>query len=278
MNVSGSTRVTGIFGYPVKHTLSPAMHNAAFQALRLNFVYLPFEVKPENLRSCVNAIRSFGFAGVNITIPYKEKVIACMDELDPLAKTIGSVNTIVNHNGKLTGYNTDGSGFLKDLKKHGVNVRNKKVILLGAGGAGRAVASVLSRSGISRIYITDSNEMQAEKLRKIIPKSEYIKIEKWKDKISCSDILINATPVGMHPGGQAPANAEDLKKDLFVYDLVYNRRTELLREAEKAGAKFCGGLGMLLSQGMLAFELWTGKKAPLNVMKKALLKTINKSI
>lgn len=275
MNISGLTKIAGIFGFPVRHTLSPAMHNAALQALKLDFAYLPFEVDPASLGAAVEGIRAMNLRGVNVTIPHKETVMKFLDAIDPLAKKIGSVNTIVNNNGKLTGYNTDGIGFLRDIENNGFNPKGKTAVLLGAGGAGRAVAAVLSWAKLKKLYITDMDEAKAKALARRITNAEFVKFSGWKYKANSVDLLINATPAGMHKG-PAPIKSGELKKNIFVYDLVYNRRTELLAEAKKAGAKCCSGLGMLINQGAAAFELWTGKKAPILIMRKALLKQLRK--
>lgn len=275
-NINGSTKITGIFGYPIKHTLSPAMHNAAFKNLGLNYIYVPFEIKPENLKTAVKSILSLNIKGVNVTFPYKQKVMKFLDEIDPLAASIGSVNTIVNCDGKLKGYNTDGTGFLKDIKNYGFNPAGKTAVLVGAGGAGRAVACILAANGIKKIYITDRTKKTAAELSKNISNAEYIPLENWKSKLNETNILINTTPVGMHDGDKAYISSSEINKNLFIYDVIYNRKTELLIEAQKAKAKAYNGLGMLLYQGATAFELWTNTNAPIEIMRKTLLKEIKK--
>ncbi|MCB4792734.1 MAG: shikimate dehydrogenase [Elusimicrobia bacterium] len=273
---TSQTRLTGIFGYPIKHTLSPLMHNTAFKYLNLDFFYLPFEIKPEELKEAIHAIRVLNIAGVNLTIPHKENALKFLDKIDFLAKKIGSVNTLVNKNGILTGYNTDGLGFLKDLINHEINPRNKTAILVGAGGAGRAIASVLSHAGAKIIYITDKDEARAKKLVRSVKNSRFEPFIKWQKRIKETSLLVNATPLGMHDNDPSPVNIENLNKKTFVYDVIYNRKTKLLEFAKKVKARHCSGIGMLLNQGALAFELWTGKKAPVKVMEKALLKALNK--
>lgn len=269
--INGATRVTGIFGFPVTHSLSPAMHNAAFHQLNLDFAYVPFEVSPESIAAAVASVRTLSLTGVNVTIPHKEKVIPYLDRIDAFARAVGSVNTIVNKNGKLTGYNTDAPGFLKDLKSHGFNPQGKTVILLGAGGAGKAVAAALSKAKARRVYIANNIEKQSSVLAARTPRAVYLPLAVWKHKIAEADLIVNTTPVGMHAGDTPLATAADLKRPLFVYDVIYNRETELIKAAKKAGCRCADGLGMLLHQGALAFELWTGKTAPVEVMKKALL-------
>lgn len=268
--INGETRITGLFGFPVKHSLSPAMHNAAFHHLGLNYVYVPFEVTPENIPAAVASLRSLSLSGVNVTVPHKETVIPHLDRIDPFARAVGSVNTIVNKNGKLTGYNTDAPGFVKDLKSHGFNPEGKTVILLGAGGAGKAVAAALSKAKARRIYIANNIEKQSSVLAHRTPRAVYLPLAVWKHKLAEADLLVNTTPVGMHAGDAPLATAAELKRSLFVYDVIYNRETELIKAAKKAGCRCADGLGMLLHQGALAFELWTGKPAPVEVMRKAL--------
>lgn len=273
MKISGRTTITGIFGFPVRHTFSPAMHNAAFGKLGLDYVYVPLEVTPPSLGKAVESLRALSLRGVNVTIPHKQNVMRYLDKIDPLAKKIGSVNTIVNDNGVLKGYNTDGTGFLRDLRSKGFNPKGKTVILLGAGGAGRAVAAVLSWAKAKKIYITDLDEKKARALAGSIGNAEYLPFHSWKGNAGKAALIVNATPAGMHKG-EPPIRSGGIKRSTFIYDLVYNRGTELLNEARKAGARSCGGLGMLLNQGAVAFELWTGKKAPLEVMRAALIKAL----
>lgn len=272
MKINGRTSITGIFGRPVTHTLSPAMHNAAFEKLQLNFVYIPFEI--DDLGRAVSSIIPLGIKGVNITVPYKERVIKYLDKIDPLAQKTGSVNTIVNDKGILKGYTTDGKGFLEDLRQHGFNHGGKTAFILGAGGAGRAIAAALSWSGTKKIYVCDIESKKAINLSGQIPGSESVKFKEMPEKLEGSDIFINATPIGMKPGDHTVIGKNLLRKDLFVYDVIYNRKTELLRAAEKAGLSSCGGEGMLLFQGALSFELWTGIKAPVETMKQALAEAL----
>lgn len=198
-----------------------------------------------------------------------------LDSVDPLARRIGSVNTIVNNNGALKGYNTDATGFIKDLKNNGFNPSNKTVMLVGAGGAGRAVAAALDWAGTKKIFITDMLQSRAKSLASDVKHAEFIGFNAWKSKLRAAGLLVNATPSGMRPGKPLAA-AKELTKGLFVYDLVYNRRTELLEEAARARLRRASGRGMLLLQGAASFELWTGKKAPLEIMRKALIKNLGR--
>jgi shikimate dehydrogenase len=270
LKISGKSKITGIFGSPVRHTLSPAMHNAAFQHLGLDIVYVPFEVSPESLKKAVDGIRGLGLLGVNVTIPHKENVMRFLDRIDPLARAMGSVNTIVNSGGMLTGHNTDARGFLKDLASNNVKIKGETIIVIGAGGAGRAVSSALSFFGAGKMMITDKDERKARALSGNIKNAEFVPFADFTARISEAKIMVNATPIGMHKGDPSPVEAMFLHKNLFVYDVVYNRKTRLLADAQKKGIRHSDGLGMLLHQGALAFELWTKRKAPVEVMRKAL--------
>lgn len=272
--INGSTQIVGIFGYPIEHSVSPIIQNAAFVAANLNYVYLPFSVKPEHLFRAVSAIRALNLVGVNVTIPHKEAVAEFLDELHSSAKTIGAVNTIHYRNGKLIGYNTDGKGFITSLMKDGkFNPLGKKAVLLGAGGVARALAAMLAQSGIIHLTITNRTKKKAEILANRLKKFFSIPISVvglnsaelfWA--IKDADILLNATSVGMKPKEKTIINSRALHRQLFIYDVIY-KQTPLLELGKKVGAKTLNGLGMLIYQGAESFEIWTGKKAPLEVMR-----------
>jgi shikimate dehydrogenase len=277
MKVSGNTQLFGIMGNPVEHSLSPAMHNAAFEALGIPAVYVPFSVKKEDLGKATMALRALNISGVNVTIPHKGAVIEFLDELDTSAKQIGAVNTIVQKNGKLHGYNTDGSGFMLSLRKDGhFDPAGKKAVILGAGGAAAAVAMSLAGAGIRRLVIANRNKSRAEVLAKRVQKhSDRETLPVALDEaralywlIRESDLLVNATAVGLVANERPNINPNSLHPKLFVYDLVY-RETALLKGAKRRGLKTLDGLGMLVSQGARSFELFTGKRAPFRVMKTA---------
>ena len=275
--ISAKTKICGIFGYPVGHSLSPLMHNAAFRKLGLDYTYLAFNVAPEDLAVAVKSIRALNLAGINVTIPHKETVIPFLDELSQEAKDIGAVNTIVPVNCQLIGDNTDGRGFIKSLvEENKIEPRNKKVVLLGAGGAGRSISVSLVRNGIKNLWLHD---LMTDKLGKLTSdlkllaktgKIEKISSRQLPEAVAAADILINATPVGMREKDPSVIDPAFLHKNLFVYDIVYNRPTALLKEAKRRGIKSANGLGMLVCQGAISFELWTGKKAPVGIMKQAL--------
>jgi shikimate dehydrogenase len=273
MRISGKTKITGLFGYPVIHTLSPAMHNAAFDALGLDYCYVAFSVHPDFLKEAVGAIRALNLKGVNVTIPHKEKVIDFLDEIDREASIIGAVNTIVNSEGVLKGYNTDGRGFMQSLFECGISTEGKEVLIIGAGGASRAISYYLCKEA-KKVYLYDIEKNKADKLVKdfddifgnISTVNNISKIDKF-------NILINATPLGLKEEDMLPLDTTMLRQDQIVYDLIY-KNTPLLKEAAKKGCLILNGLGMLLWQGVFAFELWTGITPPVDIMRDALYKNV----
>lgn len=271
--INGKTKIVGIFGWPVEHTLSPAMHNAAFDRLKMNYVYVPFPVESGRLGEAVNAIRALGLAGVNVTVPHKEKVMKFLDGLDGYARKIGAVNTIINKGGRLIGFNTDAYGFKKTLIEKKVVVKKKVVLILGAGGAAKAAGICIAEKNPEKIYIYDIDKKKSKALA-VALNGTAVEKTSLTDILKNTDVLINATPAGMRPGDKPPVEISICKKTMFVYDLIYNRETELIKEAKAKGLKFSDGLDMLLYQGIRAFELWTRKKAPVEVMKHAILNEI----
>ncbi|ABO49553.1 shikimate dehydrogenase [Desulforamulus reducens MI-1] len=285
--INGKTQVCGLFGFPVEHSFSPAMHNAAFQQLDLNWTYVPFRVHPDNLKQAVTGIFSLNMAGVNVTVPHKQRVMPFLDELEPAARIIGAVNTIVNNNGKLVGYNTDGKGFVRALTEEArFNPLGKSAILIGAGGAARAVAVQLALSGLRTIYITNRNQEKAEELARDILESTDTSASMipWGNNLLGKrmvevDLVVQATPLGMSPEvDQVPEFPfQMLTPQHLVCDLIYNpEQTCFLRRAKSRGSKTMNGLAMLLYQGVLAFELWTGFTAPVDVMRNVLHKQVAK--
>lgn len=278
MNISGKTKIVGIFGYPVEHSLSPRMHNAAFKYLNLDFCYVSFPVRPEMLESAIRGIRALNIAGVNITIPHKETVIAFLDTLSDEARFIGSVNTIKNLDGELIGFNTDGKGFMKSLAESDIEIAGKRVLIIGAGGAARAIGYYICKEA-AELYIYNRNIGRAETLKThLYPFKENVAVVKEyginnSGSFSDFDIIINTTPLGLKPDDPLPLNASMLKNHQIVCDLIY-KETPLLQRASVIGCKTINGLGMLLWQGVLAFEKWTGIQPPVEIMKKALLNQI----
>ena len=284
--ISGKTTICGVIGDPVEHTMSPAMHNAAYRTLGLDFVYLPFHVKPRDLPHAISGMKALNIRGLNVTIPHKTSVIPLIDKVDELAAKIGAVNTIANDKGKLIGYNTDAQGFMEALNQHDVDPADKKVLLLGAGGAARAIAFILAETQAEIIILNRKQEIDwAYDIVKNI-KAHYsvnLKVDELTDanlksSIADADILVNATSVGMSPNDEkSPVPAELLCSNLTVFDAVYNPLpTRLLKEAKGAGANTVDGLEMLVWQGALAFEKWTGVHPPVDVMRQAAIEVLQK--
>jgi len=279
MVISGKTRVCGVIGDPIEHTLRPIMHNAAFEALKLDYVFLAFKVKPAEVGNAISGMRALTIHGLNVTMPHKSTVINYLDEIDQASKTIGSVNTILNKAGRLFGFNTDGIGALKALRENGVEPRGKKVLLLGAGGAARAIAYTLAQEA-DELVILNRTAKPATELTNLLKKAFNKKVianaltpGTIKDNLVDSDVLINATSVGMKPNAnQTPVAPEWLKADLAVMDIVYSPvETKLAKDAKAVGAKVVSGVEMLIYQGAASFEIWTSGKAPVEVMRKAAL-------
>jgi shikimate dehydrogenase len=276
--VTGHTRIVGIFGDPIAHTRSPAMQNAAFRALKLPHVYVPFLVHPPDLAKAVQAIRAYNLIGVNVTVPHKERIVRYLDSLSAEAELCGAVNTVVNHDGVLFGDNTDGRGFLVSLQERGFSPHRREVVLIGAGGSTRALLVSLIRSGSERITIANRTVVKAQALvRKYrtlgktqleaVPLSALQEVSLLK-KVS---LVINCTSVGLH-GEPFPSVAFDATpRHCLFYDLLYRPDlTSLLRQARIARRSVVDGRRMLLHQGALAFSLWTRSPAPLEAMTRAL--------
>ena len=287
LRISGKTRCCGVIGDPIEHSMSPAMHNAAFQKLGLDYVYLPFRVRREELDKAVKGVRALNIRGLNVTIPHKVAVIQFLDELDSLAEKIGAVNTIVNDNGVLRGYNTDATGFLRALVERGINPKGENVVILGAGGASRAISFILAEKGanltiLNRLLELDWAKELSGRISQIF-KREVSALELNRENLVAAlekaDILINATSIGMSPNvDETLVTSKLIRPALVVFDIVYNPiKTRLLREAEEAAVETIGGLEMLLWQGALAFEKWTGVKAPLEVMRAEVIKGLTRS-
>ncbi|MCL6447169.1 MAG: shikimate dehydrogenase [Armatimonadetes bacterium] len=279
--ISGTTKVCGLIGNPVEHSFSPAMQNAAFSSLGLDYIYVPFLVAPADLGQALAAVRALNLVGVNVTVPHKEKVLPFLDELAPEAEIAGAVNTIVRQGGRLSGHNTDGAGFLRALAADaGFAPEGKNVLVLGAGGAARAVSAALARAGAREIRIAGRTAQKAAALAReinervhgrarAIPWGEEDLLEVLPDV----QLVVQATPVGMHPRPEdcPPFPFQGLRSGHLVCDLIYHPPlTKFLARAKAAGARIMNGLGMLLYQGVLAFELWTGVSAPVEVMRRAL--------
>ncbi len=282
--ITARTKVLCIIGYPIEHSMSPIMHNAAIQDLNLNYIYLAFSIYPNNLELAVEAFRAFNIKGINVTIPFKQKIMEYLDDIDTITQKIGAINTIKNDKGYLTGRNTDAEGGKKAILNAGYTILGKNILLLGAGGAARALSYILAND-VNKIVIANRTEKRAEKLTNELKKSFGINAEPKKfnnyvlrEEAKTADILINTTPVGMYPNvDKSPIPAEFLHKDLIVFDVVYNPlETKLIKEATKKGCKTLGGLDMLVNQGASAFEWWTNKKPNVNLMKKIIIEFLSK--
>ncbi|MFA5255503.1 MAG: shikimate dehydrogenase [Candidatus Omnitrophota bacterium] len=274
----------GLIGHPVAHSLSPAMQNAAFDALKIDAEYKLFDVEPSGLEDFLKNMAKNGIAGANVTIPHKIKAkdfIKTNGLLNEHAERLGAVNTIKVVGDKLTGFNTDGPGFyrslVEDLK---FEPEGKSIFVLGAGGAAHAIVMYLG-NGPKEIFVTDIDDCMVAELKKRFEKHydhrrfKAVPGNKFKESLDASDLLIQATPIGMRDGDPSPVDPDLLHPGLRVYDLVYNRpATKLVEMANKKKLHATTGLGMLLFQGAIAFELWTVKKAPVEVMKKALKETL----
>ena len=282
--ISGKTNLCGVIGDPIEHTMSPVMHNAAFRERGIDYLYAPFRVKREELGKAIEGMRALNVKGLNVTIPHKVDVIPFLDELDPMAEKIGAVNTIVNENGVLKGYNTDATGFLQALVEKGIEPEGKNVLILGAGGASRAISLILAGRDarltiLNRLLELDWAVELADRISKIFArevKALELNRENLAEPLAKADILVNATSVGMSPNiDQTPVDSDLLRPGLIVFDIVYNPiKTRLLREAEAAGAETISGVEMLVWQGALAFEKWTGLKAPVELMRKETIRLL----
>lgn len=285
MTISGKTRVCGVIGDPIEHSLSPIMHNAAFQALDLDYAYLAFKVKPACVADAVNGMRALNIRGLNVTMPHKKAVMASLDRIDLSAQIIDSVNTILNKENLLFGFNTDGVGAVRALKENGVALKGRKVLLLGAGGAARAIAYSLAKEA-DELAVLNRTVKDAQALARLVEKATNKRIvaaslepEDIDANLQDSDILINATSVGMKPRpDETPVPIELLRSNLAVMDIVYNPlETKLAKDAKALGAKVVSGVEMLIYQGAASFEIWTGKSAPVEVMRKAALTHLEKA-
>lgn len=286
--VSGKTRICGLIGDPVEHSMSPAMQNAAFRELALDYIYVPFRVKSAELGQAIAGMRALNIRGLNVTVPHKVAVVQFLDKLDPLAEKIGAVNTIVNDDGVLTGYNTDATGFLQALLAREIEPKGKRAVILGAGGASKAISFILADKGTRLTILNRQLELDwAKELARRISQTfaqEVKALELSRKNLAVvlkkADILVNATSVGMIPlVNETPVPGDLLRPDLIVYDIVYNpMKTRLLRESEAAGASTIGGVDMLVWQGALAFEKWTGVKAPVDLMKREVVKLLGRGI
>jgi shikimate dehydrogenase len=271
--INAATCLCAVLGSPIRHSASPAMHNAAFASLGLNWRYLAFEVDPKNLRVAIEGARAMNFAGLNLTVPHKLLAVDMVDELDASAKTWGAVNTIKFDNGRAIGFNTDADGLANSLRQDlAVELRGAKVLLLGAGGAGRSAALKLAAENVAELFLVNRTVSKAEEIAGEIKKQfPSVKVAVGYPKTEI-DLLLNATSLGLKPEDGSPLDEKQfsLKQARAVYDMIYKpAETTLLKNAKAAGLKTANGIGMLVGQGAKAFEIWTGQPAPVAVMRRA---------
>jgi shikimate dehydrogenase len=284
MAISGKTQVCGVIGDPITHTLSPAMQNAAFKHLKLDFVFLAFRVKTADLENAMRGMRGLGIRGLNVTMPHKTAIIRYLANLDANVKFLGSANTILNDDGKLLGFNTDGTGAEYALRENGVNPEGKNVLLLGAGGAAKAIAYSLAQDAEALCILNRVPEkaaVLADALNHVLGKEVVggaLSPSAVQKNLQDADILVNATSVGMRPHvGQSLVAPQWLRPDLAVMDIVYNPvETKLAKDAKAAGAHVISGVEMLLYQGVASFQIWTGHAAPIEVMRTAALNQLRR--
>lgn len=268
LSPSGTTRVAGVIGNPVRHSLSPVLHNAAFAALGLDWVYLAFEPPPDGGAAAVDAMRALELGGLSVTMPFKEQVVAAVDELSPAAGALGAVNCIRWDGDRLVGENTDGAGFVASLAADaGFDPAGRRCVVVGAGGAGRAVTRALADAGAAAVGVVNRSPARAEAAAAIAGPAGAVV---GQDAVAAADLVVNATPLGMHAGDALPVDPGLLGDRHVVADLVYHpARTPLLDEAAARGARTLNGLGMLVGQAALAFEHWTHVRPPLETMRAA---------
>jgi len=269
-------QLTGVFGCPVDENPTIALQEAAFQAAGLNFRYLTLLVKPEDLADAFRGMRAMNFRGINLTVPHKVAALNYVDVESQEVRLIGATNTIVNDSGKLTAYNTDGKGFVTGILKRGVNLAGKKIVLLGAGGAARAIAVECALAGVQEMTIINRDVSRGEGLCQLLNEKTACRAEfvRWAGtaRIPACDILINATSIGLYPDPNCPdIRYEDIAPGMIVQDVIPNPADTLfLKKAREKGATALDGLGMLVEQGAIGFKLWTGMEAPVDVMREAL--------
>jgi shikimate dehydrogenase len=282
--LSGHTLPFAVLGHPIGHTLSPVMHNAAFQSLGMDALYMAFDVAPETLLTVLASMKIMGFQGVNLTVPLKETAFKGLSNLAPSASMLGAVNTIEFTATGLRGHNTDGKGFLTAVKEaFDFSVTGRTLFVMGCGGAGRAVAITAASEGASKLILADIDEARCRAVsRDIAILSPSVKVEwagatatDWANRTPEADLIIQASPVGMKPEDVCPLPSSAFRAGQFAFDLVYNRPvTCFTQAAASGGARTSNGLGMLLHQGAEAFTIWTGKSAAVEVMRDSLKKAL----
>ena len=282
--LTGKTKNLGVMGWPIAHSLSPVLQNAAIGTAGVDYVYTALPVRPEDLPTAVAGLRALQFCGWNVTIPHKTAIMPLLDAIDEDARIIGAVNTVVNEDGHLTGYNTDVTGFIQALLDAGFAPQGKTAVLLGAGGAARAVIWGLIKAGVAAIHIGVRNPAKIQPLVREFSAYGTLTASHWEQedfaaKLLSADLLVNTTPLGMTPQTDAmpPVDWSNVKADAFVYDIIYTpAETRLLREAREHGHRILNGEGMLAGQGAAAFRKWTGVTPDAGLMKARLREALAK--
>lgn len=276
-------KLFGLLGHPVKHSLSPLMHNDQFQRLQLPYYYHAFDVAPKDLKDAVAGMKALGVAGFNVTVPHKVEVMQYLDEIDEDAKKIGAVNTVVLENGKWVGFNTDGIGYVSSLvEETGEALKNYRVLMIGAGGAARAVAVGLARYGVKELAITNRTLSKADEIVVNLPGNGVYRVlekEEAEKETPTFDVIINTTSIGMSPHvEEMPWTTDGLKPNCLCSDLIYNPLyTRWLKEAKDKGARVLNGVGMFVGQGSAAFERWTGMKPDMKRMTEVVISHFKES-
>jgi shikimate dehydrogenase len=283
--ITGKTKVVGVIGNPIEHSMSPPMHNNAFKELNMDYVYVAFPVLPENIGELIRAAKTLNIVGLNVTIPHKTTIIPYLDEIDETAQKIGAVNTIRFKNGIAKGYNTDGLGAIRSIQEH-ISLKDKKVLIIGAGGAAKAISFSLINEQIEALIIANRTEENAYKLIENLQeqsnfnKIAYSTVEDASEKIKDVDLIINTTPIGMFPNCNVkpPIKTENITDRHVVMDIIYNPlETQLLKQAKQKGATIINGTSMLINQGLESFKIFTGCSATYESFEKMLLEKLTQS-
>lgn len=275
ISIDGETKLYGVIGNPVAHSFSPRMHSLAFQELGINAVYLPFLINEAQLPQLLNAFSITGVQGFNVTLPFKEKIVPFLDSLSDEAEMLQSVNTVFRNNDGWKGYSTDGIGFTRSLNAAGIKTNGKKILMTGAGGAARAIAVSLALAGVSELVILNRTQWKADRLAELLRRVvSAVQVSTTLPADLDMDIVINTTSVGMHDDG-CPLPDEVIKKSRLVIDIIYNpSQTGLLKKAATWSIATMNGIDMLLYQGVESFEIWTGQKAPVEIMRQSLMASL----
>lgn len=286
MDITGKTSVLGIIGWPVAHSLSPLMQNAALEAMGLDWIYVPFPVREEDLPRAVMGLKTLGVIGFNVTIPHKTAIIPLLDRITPEAALMGAVNTVKREGDEFVGYNTDGAGFIKSLREDlGCDPVGRRILVLGAGGAARAAVASLSQAGAAVVAIANRSPGRGEKLAgefsAIFGGTQFaaksLDISLFNSEVQNFDLLVNTTSVGMGESAFDGLDISRMKQTASVYDMVYAPwETPLLAQARKAGLSCANGIGMLVAQGECALSIWSGMEPPTGVMRKRILTVLNR--